>query len=80
LSVAYGKLSLNISNISAEQLSALEQLLQTILPLHSRLSITIDTLNTMQLMPNKDVAIDDSDASQLKQTPLQLPFSSHLLI
>ncbi|CAF5165202.1 unnamed protein product, partial [Rotaria magnacalcarata] len=34
----------------------------------------------MQLMPNKDVAIDDSDASQLKQTPLQLPFSSHLLI
>ncbi|CAF2517080.1 unnamed protein product [Rotaria sp. Silwood2] len=79
-SLAYGKLSLNLSHISTEQLNALEQLLQTILPLYSRLSITINTLNTMQLMPNKNVTKDDDNENQLTQTPLQLPLNSHLLI
>jgi hypothetical protein len=79
-SSAYGKLSLNISHLSPEQLNALEQILQTILPLYSSLSITVNTLNTMQLMPNKNVTKDDENESQLMQTPLQLPFNSHLLI
>lgn len=79
-SLAYGKLSLNISHISAEQLNALEQLLQTILPLHSRIAITVNALNTTQLMPNKNVSKDDENENQLTQTPLQLPLNSHLLI
>jgi hypothetical protein len=80
-SLAYGKLSLNISKVSDEQCAALEQLLQTLLPLHSRLSITVKALNTMQLMPNKNVIKDDENSNnQLMQTPLQLPFNSHLLI
>ena len=76
----YGKLSLNISHLSSEQSNTLEQLLQTILPLYSSLSITVNTLNTMQLMPNKNVSKDDENESQLTQTPLQLPVNSHLLI
>ena len=80
-SSAYGKLSLNLSKISDEQCAALEQLLQAILCLHSRLAITVTTLNTMQLMPNKNVVKDDENSNnQLTQTPLQLPFNSHLLI
>jgi hypothetical protein len=79
-SSAYGKLSLNISHISTEQFNALEQLLQTILPLHSSISMTINSLNTMQLMPNKNVTKEDDNSNQLMQTPLQLPFNSHLLI
>jgi hypothetical protein len=79
-SSAYGKLSLNISHLSPEQFNALEQILQTILPLYSSLSITVNTLNTMQLMPNKNVTKDDENESRLMQTPLQLPFNSHLLI
>ena len=80
-SSAYGKLSLNISHISAEQFAALEEILHLILPLYSRLSITIKTLNTMQLMPNKNVVKDDDPTrSQLIQTALQLPVNSHLLI
>ncbi|CAF1544531.1 unnamed protein product, partial [Adineta ricciae] len=79
-SSAYGKLSLNISHISSEQLQTLQQLLQTILSLHSTLSITVQTLNTTQLMPNKNVAKDDENDNFLMQTPLQLPFNSHLLI
>lgn len=79
-SSAYGKLSLNISHLSAEQFHALEQIFQLILPLHSSLSITINTLNTTQLMPNKAVGKDDETESQLTRTPLQLPFNSHLLI
>jgi len=34
----------------------------------------------MQLMPNKNVTKDDENENQLKHTPLQLPFHSHLLI
>jgi len=34
----------------------------------------------MQLMPNKNVSKDDENQCQLMQTPLQLPFNSHLLI
>lgn len=80
-SSAYGKLSLNISHISTEQFAALEEILHLILPLYSRLSITIKTLNTMQLMPNKNVVKDDDPTrSQLIQTALQLPVNSHLLI
>jgi hypothetical protein len=79
-SSAYGKLSLNISHLSSEQFNALEQILQTILSLYSSLSITVNTLNTMQLMPNKNVTKDDENESQLMQTPLQLPINSHLLI
>ncbi|CAF3570391.1 unnamed protein product [Adineta steineri] len=79
-SSAYGKLSLNISHISTEQFNSLEQLLQTILSLHSSISITINKLNTMQLMPNKNVTKEDDNENQLMQTPLQLPFNSHLLI
>lgn len=79
-SLAYGKLSLNISHVSPEQLNALEQLLQIILPLHSRIGITVNILNTTQLMPNKNVSKDDESENQLTQTPLQLPLNSHLLI
>ena len=43
-SLAYGKLSLNISHISDEQSAALEEILNFILPLHSRLPITVNTL------------------------------------
>ena len=79
-SSAYGKLSLNISHLSTEQFNALEQVLQMILPLHSSLPITVNTLNTTQLMPNKNVTKEVENESQLMQTPLQLPFNSHLLI
>ncbi len=79
-SVAYGKLSLNLSHISAEQLNTLEQLFQTILPLYSCISININTLNTMQLMPNKNVTKEEENEISLMQTPLQLPFNSHLII
>ncbi|UJR37826.1 hypothetical protein I4U23_030516 [Adineta vaga] len=79
-SSAYGKLSLNISHISTEQMNTLQQLLQTILSLHSILSLTVQTLNTMQLMPNKNVGKDDDNDNFLMQTSLQLPFNSHLLI
>jgi hypothetical protein len=51
-----------------------------ILPLYSSLPITVNALNTMQLMPNKNVTKDDENESQLAQTPLQLPVNSHLLI
>ena len=79
-SAAYGKLSLNLSHLSSEQFQALEQILQTILPLYSNISINVNTLNTTQLMPNKNVAQDEDNQAQLKRTPLQLPFHSHLLI
>lgn len=79
-SSAYGKLSLNISHLSSEQFHALEQIFQLILPLYSSLSISINTLNTTQFMPNKTVSKDDENESQLTRTPLQLPFNSHLLI
>jgi hypothetical protein len=80
-SSAYGKLSLNLSHISSEQYAALEQVLQMILPLHSHLALTVNTLNTMQLMPNKNVIKDDDNSqNKLMRTPLQLPFNSHLLM
>lgn len=79
-SSAYGKLCLNISHLSSEQIDAIEQVFQLILPLYSRLPITINILNTTQLMPNKNVTKDDEAQSQLMQTPLQLPLNSHLII
>ena len=45
-SAAYGKLSLNLSHLSSEQFQALEQILQTILPLYSNISINITRLTT----------------------------------
>ena len=79
-STVYGKLALNLSHLSSEQFHALEQIFQLILPLYSNLVININTLNTMQLMPNKSVGKDEDNEARLMQTPLQLPFNSHLLI
>lgn len=80
-----GKLSLNITNCPSDSLSTgkrlspvagrLDLALRELLPLSPTITISIDELNALSLIPKKDL-----DANIIWPAPLQLPAGSTLLL
>ncbi|CAF1524796.1 unnamed protein product, partial [Didymodactylos carnosus] len=72
---SYGKLSLNISNITHEQQCLITEFLKQILPLCTSFQLTCETLNTTQMMPNKNLT-----TNRLQSTKFQLPKYTQLIL